>query len=100
MITGRTATFKDIEHPTVYSNIIGIGSTPYDIALMFGEVTSSTDTTVEGTPRVKVLLSPEQASNLAMMIKTVLENFVENNGPLRVKGAVNFVLPKPAKSIQ
>ncbi len=89
--SGQVVKWKEQECPTVYSNIMGFGMTPFDIALNFGEIGESTTTEVIGVPRVKVLLSPEQASNLMQLLGVALKKFTENNGQLRTAGAVNIV---------
>ena len=82
--------FKDIEYPTVYCNMMGIGATAFDIAIIFGETDKATKDEVVGIPRVKVLLSPEQAANLVTMVQTVLAEYVKDNGPLRQAGRINI----------
>ena len=80
--------FKEIEYPTVYSNMMGIGMTPFDIAIVFGEVDHATTDEVLAIPRVKVLLAPEQAANLLQMLGAALTKFSENNGNLRQLGRI------------
>lgn len=89
----RTLEFqwKDGEYPTVYSNQIGVGMTPFDLAIVFGEVQNSDEATVTGIPRVKILLAPEQASNLIQLLTVALEHYSNANGPLRTSGAVDPV---------
>lgn len=82
--------WKEQEHPVVYANVMGLGMTPFDIALVFGEIGDSTSTEVTGIPRVKILLAPEQAANLMQLLGLALKTFVENNGQLRTSGAVNL----------
>lgn len=89
--SGQVMKWKEQEFPTVYANIMGLGMTPFDMALVFGEVGDSTATEVTGIPKVKILLSPEQASNLMQLLGVALKKFVENNGQLRTAGAVNIV---------
>jgi uncharacterized protein DUF3467 len=87
--SGQTARFKEVEHPTIYSNMMGVGATPFDIAVTFAEVEKGTPEEVIGVPRVKILLAPEQASNLLIMLKAVLDQYTAGNGPLRESGRVN-----------
>lgn len=81
--------WKEQEHPTFYSNMLGIGMTPFDITVIFGEVTEADGTTVTGTPRVKVLLAPEQAVNLMKMLSVAVDSFTKTNGAIRTAGAVD-----------
>ena len=87
---GQIMKWKEQEHPTVYANVMAFGMTPFDIALVFGEIGDSTSTEVTGIPRVKILLAPEQAANLMQLLGVALKTFVENNGQLRTAGAVNL----------
>lgn len=87
--SGQTVKWKDQEHPTVYANLMGFGMTPFDLSIIFGEVGDATPEHVTGIPRVKVLLTPEQASNLATLLGVALSTYVTNNGQLRTSGAVN-----------
>jgi hypothetical protein len=84
----RTAKFKEIEYPSIYSNIMGIAATPFDVGIIFGEVVAAEGNEVVANPRVKVLLAPEQAENLAKLLNSVLDQFVKNNGQLRAGGNV------------
>jgi hypothetical protein len=79
----------DIECPTVYSNFMGVGATPFDLAIIFGEVDISDSHDAEANPKVKVILAPEQAANLIKMVKDVLDQYVQANGPLRNKAIAN-----------
>lgn len=80
--------FKDVEYPTIYCNMMGIGATAYDITLILGEVESATKDEVVGIPKMKLLLAPEQAQNLLTMVKAVLDQYIKHNGPLRESGRV------------
>jgi hypothetical protein len=87
--SGQKARFKDVEHPTVYSNMMGVGMTPFDITVTFAEVEKGTPEEVIGIPRVKVLLAPEQANNLLIMLKAVIDQYTAANGALRESGRVS-----------
>lgn len=86
---GQVMKWKDQEYPSVYANIMGLGLSPFDISLIFGEIGESTPTEVLATARVKVILSPEQASNLMKLLDAAITTYVQNNGQLRAGGAVN-----------
>lgn len=88
--SGQVMKWKEQDYPTIYVNMMGLGMTSFDIALVFGEIGDASPTEVTGIPKVKLLLSPEQASNLKSLLEVTLKNFVENNGPLRTSGAVNL----------
>jgi hypothetical protein len=79
----QTIRWKTMEYPSTYSNLIGFSMTPNDVSLIFGEVDSATPDEVLGTPRIKVILSPEQGSNLARFLTIALGKYVQENGPLR-----------------
>lgn len=80
----------ETDYPTVYSNLMGVGLSPFDVSILFGEVGAASESDVTGRPRVKVLLSPEQAVNLVHMLVIALEKFVESNGPLRKAGNIDL----------
>lgn len=86
---GQVVKWREQDYPTVYANIMGLGMTPFDISIIFGEIGDSTATEVIGIPRVKLLLSAEQAANLAKILGIGLKAFVDGNGPLRLAGALN-----------
>ena len=78
--------------------------TPFDIAIVFGEVLETDETTVTGIPRVKILVTPEQAWNLKQILEVTLAHFANANGPLRTSGSVDPVelsdrLKKQTKSV-
>ncbi len=68
MPNGKEMKWKEQDYPTVYANLMGVGMTPFDIAIVFGEVGDSTATEVIGIPRLKLLLAPEQAANLQKIL--------------------------------
>jgi hypothetical protein len=81
----RTMELKvDAEYPTVYSNFMGVGATPFDISIIFAEV--SQDGKGLATPRVKIIIAPEQAANLIQMLGDILPKYVAVNGKLRHGG--------------
>lgn len=88
--SGQVMKWKEVEYPSVYANIMGFTMSPFDIALILGEIGESTPTEVSATPRVKLLLSPEQAANLMKLLSVALTTYVQNNGQLRPGGAVNL----------
>jgi Protein of unknown function (DUF3467) len=88
--SGQVVQWKEKEHPTVYANIMGFSLSPFDIGILFGELGESTPTLVNGIPNVKVVVSPEQAANLAKLLNVAIAAYVENYGPLRTAGAINL----------
>jgi hypothetical protein len=50
-------------------------------------------------PRVKVLLAPEQAANLAKLLNSVLDQYVKNNGQLRTSGKVDLIHEEKPASV-
>ena len=95
----RTARFKEIEYPSIYSNFMGIAATPFDVGIIFGEVVASEGNEVVPNPRVKVLLAPEQAANLAKLLNSVLDQYVKNNGQLRTSGKVDLIHEEKPASV-
>jgi hypothetical protein len=89
--TKRIAKWKDVEYPTVYANMMGIGMTPFDINIIFGEVLEGDENSITGLPKTKILLSPEQAANLIKLVSIALDAYVKVNGPTRTAGAVDVV---------
>jgi hypothetical protein len=78
----------DGEYSSLYSNYMGVGATPFDVSIIFAEV-DQRGASVEATPRIKVMMAPEQAANLVMMLTQALQQFVAQNGPLRVSGKID-----------
>jgi len=87
--TGQLVNWDNSNAQIVYANIMGFGLTPFDISLTFGHIGMATPKQVEASASVKVLLSPEQAENLRMLLGIAVKAYVENNGPLRTVGALN-----------
>ena len=88
--SGQVVKWKAQETPTVYANIIGFGMSAFDIYLLFGEIGESTSSEVNGIPKVKVLLTPEQASNTMKLLSIGLDNYVARYGALRAAGAIDM----------
>lgn len=70
-------------HPTVYSNLLGVGITPFDISIVFGEIANITEDEVVGNPKVRIYLAPEQVGNLIRMLEESLKMYTTQAGPLR-----------------
>jgi hypothetical protein len=75
--------WKEIEFPTYYANIMQMGLTPFDISVTLGEVFTASPAEVLSTPRVKIILSPEQTSNLIQMLTAALQAYQSQYGHLR-----------------
>lgn len=86
----RKISMKDLDCPTVYSNFMGVGASPFDLSIMFGEVDLSGSIAGEATPKVKIIMAPEQADNLIRMMRSVLDRYIEANGPLRPGGMADL----------
>jgi len=87
--------WKEEQFPSIYANVMAVGITPFDISILLGEVEGASASVVKAKPRVRVIVSPEQASLLMQTIAQGLAKFVEGNGPLRPVGkqqldATNF----------
>ena len=87
--SGQTVTWREDGIVTVYANLMALSMTPFDISVILGEVGKATIEEVEGIARARIILSPEQASNLTKLLSLAVEKYIQNNGPLRVSGAVN-----------
>lgn len=72
--------------PTFYANVIGVGSTPYDVTLLLGEMQNATETQITATPRAKIILTPELAANLGRLLDAIVLAYIDGNGPLRAAG--------------
>lgn len=88
--SGQVVKWREQEIPPVYANIIGFGMSAFDIYLLFGEIGEATSSEVTAIPKVKVFLSPEQASNMMTLLSVALDSYVDRYGPLRTAGAVNL----------
>jgi hypothetical protein len=82
--------WKDEQIPSIYANVMAVGITPFDISILLGEVESASESVVKAKPRVKVIVSPEQASLLMQTIAQGLGKFVEGNGQLRSVGKLQL----------
>ena len=86
-VSPQTIEWLKEQHPSVYSNILAVGITPFDLSIVFGEVAGANPSSVMAKPLVKILISPEQASMLMQLLQQSLRIFTEGNGPLRPVGA-------------
>lgn len=75
--------WKDVAHPSVYTNIMQVGLTPFDIGLVFGEVEKANAREVTCIPKAKIVLAPEQAANLLQMLAAALQAYAQQYGQLR-----------------
>lgn len=85
----RTVKWQEVEVPTVYSNTTGIGMTAFDINLVFGEIVRNEAESTLAVPRVRIVLSPEQAVNVAKMLTMVTETYRKVNGEIRSSGTID-----------
>lgn len=85
----RVAKWKEVEVQTVYANMMGIGMTPFDINIIFGEVAETDADSLTGVPKIKILLAPEQALNLIKLLSFAVDAYVKSNGTMRTSGAVD-----------
>lgn len=79
----QTQVWKNVEYPSYYANFLGVGLSPFDISIILGEIAETTPNQITANPKAKVLLSPEQASNLIEMLTAALEAYSKAQGPLR-----------------
>ena len=75
--------WKSDPSPTYYSNVAAVGLTPFDVTIIFGEVERANATEVLCAPKAKLILSPEQASNLIQMLTKGLSTYSAQFGQLR-----------------
>jgi hypothetical protein len=89
--SGQVVKWKELEAaPHVYANIIGFSMSAFDIHLIFGEIGESTSSEVTAIPKVKVFLTPEQASNTMKLLGIGVDNYVSRYGALRTSGAIDM----------
>jgi len=88
--SGQVVKWKAQDTPSVYANIIGFGMSGFDIYLLFGEIGESTSSEVTAIPKVKVFLTPEQASNTMKLLGIGVDSYVERYGALRTSGAIDL----------
>ncbi len=80
------------EHcPAVYSNVVAVISTQFDLQLIFGEAAQVTDQAVIGKALVRVIMTPEHAQFLLRLLQVRLDQFIKTVGPLRMD-AVNSIV--------
>jgi hypothetical protein len=87
--SGQTVKWKDDGTHSVYANIIGFSMSSFDISLLFGEIQEATTAEVAANLKTKVIISPEQVSNLIKLLGIALQAYIESNGDLRHGGAVS-----------
>ena len=88
--TGQVVNWDYSKAQTVYANIMGFSMTAFDLTLTFGHIGIASPTEVEASALVKVLISPEQAENLRILLDIAVKAYVENNGPLRTQGGLDI----------
>jgi hypothetical protein len=88
--SGQVVKWRVQDTTSVYANIIGFGMSGFDIYLLFGEIGESTSSEVTAIPKVKVFLTPEQASNTMKLLGIGVENYVARYGALRTSGAIDM----------
>jgi hypothetical protein len=76
--------------PAVYSNVVAVLSTQFDLQIIFGEAAQVTNEAVIGKALVRVVVTPEHAQFLLHVLQVRLDQFIKTVGPLRMN-AVNSV---------
>jgi len=87
--SGQTIKWIDTQLVSHYANIMALSMTPFDISVTFGEIGVASPTEVEALAKAKIVLSPEQASNLMKLLSVAVEQYTAGNGNLRVSGALD-----------
>jgi hypothetical protein len=87
--TGQIINWNTQNLASVYANIMAISMTAFDLSIMFGEIGYATPESVEAVGRVKIILSPEQASNLIKLLSVAVEKYAATNGDLRTSASVD-----------
>ena len=87
--SGQTIKWEDSALVSHYANIMALAMTPFDISVTFGQIGVATPTEVEALAKAKIILSPEQASNLMKLLAVALQKYTSGNGPLRAAGAID-----------
>jgi Protein of unknown function (DUF3467) len=88
--SGQSVKWREQEMPSVYANIMGFAMSPFDISIIFGEISEATITEVTAIPKAKVILTPEQAANLMKLLGVALASYISANGQLRTAGAIDM----------
>jgi len=78
-----------------YANHIQMGQTPYDVRIVFGEITNADDKTVEVTQRCQVTMAWLEAKVLADFLSSQVRIFEEGNGPIQTDFAPLMNAPLP-----
>lgn len=81
--------WKAVDVPNIYANVVGVGSTPYDVNIVLGEIDTATPEEITANPRLKLTLSPELAANVHTLLGLILDGYVKGNGPLRTQSLAN-----------
>lgn len=80
--------------PVFYTNVGSVQSTPFDIQIIFGEVTQLAEQ-VLGVARARIVMSPEYAVLLAKILNMRVEAFKKQHGALRnLASAVDTTAPE------
>jgi hypothetical protein len=75
--------WKDLQYPTVYSNVFAVSVTPVDVSIILGELDHADATNVFATPRLKLILAPEFAATVIGALVQGVNIFTKSNGALR-----------------
>lgn len=87
--SGQTIKWIESDLVSNYANIMALSMTPFDISVTFGQIGVASQTEVEASAKAKIILSPEQASNLMKLLTVAVGKYVSGNGQLRASGAVD-----------
>lgn len=66
----------------IYCNHFGIGQSPFDVRLTFGEITEVADDTIEVREQVQVTLSFQIAKIVSIMLSKQVKAIEETHGPI------------------
>ena len=68
---------------------MALSMTPFDISVTFGQISTASLTEVVADAKAKIILSPEQASNLMKLLMVAVAKYTSGNGALRISGALD-----------
>lgn len=76
---------KSLDHKTIYSNVVRIGITPFDIKIVFGQVADS----IPGDPAQQVddlatvIMSAEEAKAMIPFLQQAVQSYEAQYGEIR-----------------
>jgi hypothetical protein len=86
---GQSLKWLPANYPTIYTNIMAVSWNAFDVSLILGQIGETAGIDTLATPQAKIIMTPEQASNMHKLLGVIVGAYIESNGPLRTAGAVD-----------